>query len=56
MLYIRSKEASEIKHNSKDTIAVYHLSHLVWQNSLSCYGRGYWDDTAPWSDTDGWQQ
>lgn len=56
MLYVNSKKVDEIKHVSIDTVAVYHLSLLVWQNALSCFGRGYWDDTAPWSDTEGWQQ
>lgn len=56
MLYVNSKEITEIKHTSTNMIAVYHLSALVWQNAVSCFGRGYWDADAPWSDDEGWQQ
>ena len=55
MLFNKSKQVDDIKHRSTNIVAVYHLSALVWQNSNSCFGRGYWNANAPWSDTEGWK-
>ena len=55
MIFNNSKQVSDIKHNTKGMTAIYHLSLLVWQNLKSCFGKGYWDSIAPWSDTEGWK-
>lgn len=34
--------------------AVYYGLKLVWQYIKSCFGRGYWLNDKPWSNTDGW--
>lgn len=34
--------------------AVYQGLRLVWQYIKSCFGRGYWIDDKPWSNTDAW--
>ena len=39
-------------------VAVYKGSRLVWaifKPVLSCFGNGYWVNSAPWSNTDGWK-
>ena len=55
MIVNNSKQVNDIKHNSIGIIAVYHLNNLVWQNSNSCFGKGFWDANAPWSNTEGWK-
>ena len=42
---------------------VYRHGHLIWirggggdeSQNKSCFGNGYWVDTLPWIDTDGWK-
>lgn len=34
--------------------AVYQGLRLIWQYIKSCFGRGYWIDDKPWSNTDAW--
>ena len=60
-LFIRNNENNEhrrvvtiIKKN-KYIASVYHGTRLVWQYIRSCFGRGYWINEKPWSDTDGWK-
>lgn len=55
MIFNNSKQVDDVKHISRDIIAVYHMSHLVWENSNSCFGKGFWDANAPWFDTEGWK-
>lgn len=28
---------------------------MVWQAIRSCFGRGFWNNIKPWSNTDGWR-
>lgn len=55
MIFNNSKQIDSIKHRNTNIVFIYHLSSLVYQYLRSCFGRGYWDDTAPWSDTEGWK-
>ena len=55
MIFNNSKQVDDIKCRNENFTAVYHLSALVWQNFNSCFGRGYWDNKAPWSDIEGWK-
>ena len=39
---------------------VYHKGYLVWSKEStpegkSCFGNGYWVNTLPWLNNDGWK-
>lgn len=60
-LFIRNDNNNEhrrvttvIKSN-KYIASIYQGSRLVWQYIRSCFGRGYWINEKPWSNTDGWK-
>ena len=60
-LFIRNNDNNEhrrvvtiIKEN-KYIASVYQGSRLIWQYIRSCFGRGYWINEKPWSNTDGWK-
>lgn len=55
MIVYRGKEISAICYKGKLINAVYFMSVLVWQSATSCFGRGYWINTLPWSNTDVWR-
>lgn len=27
----------------------------IWEYIKSCFGRGYWDNTKPWNNSDAWK-
>jgi hypothetical protein len=35
--------------------AVYRGANLVWTAIRSCFGAGYWLNSAPWLDDEGWK-
>ena len=43
------------KIEEKTIASVYQGSKLIWQYIRSCFGRGYWLNDKPWSNTDGWK-
>ena len=55
MLYINEKQIDAINHLNKPIQAVYHMDTLVWQSVKSCYGRGYWINSAPWVNDEAWK-
>lgn len=54
-----------ITNNGKEFIGITALGHVVvyvrkgtrllWEAIRSCFGKGYWINDKPWSDTDGWK-
>lgn len=54
-----------IKRNEKELTARYIGKHaiqmiykgkrLIWQLVSSCFGAGFWQDTYPWKNADGWK-
>ena len=35
--------------------SVYQGTVITWQAVKSCFGKGFWINTAPWVNTDGWK-
>lgn len=60
-LFIKNNDNNEkrrvvtIIKTNRYVAAVYQGSRLVWQYIRSCFGRGYWINEKPWSETDGWK-
>lgn len=54
MIRTGGKEVTLVRIGAKVVGAIYMGATLVWQAVRSCFGAGYWNDDAPWSDDDGW--
>lgn len=54
-IFYKDREVSQIPYGTRFIGAVYYGSRLVWQAIRSCYGKGYWVSSAPWSNTDSWK-
>lgn len=50
-----NKNTSLIYYGDKAVAAVYKGAKLVWEAINSCFGKGFWINTKPWSDKDGWR-
>lgn len=46
--YLNGKSCSEIYK------IVSNKAVLIWQAIRSCFGKGFWNNLKPWSNTDGW--
>jgi hypothetical protein len=55
MIYLNQKEFSETHFGGKAVSAIYNGALLVWQAIKSCFGAGYWKNSAPWSNSEGWK-
>ena len=55
MTFNNDKEVRGIQHLSNVVTSVYHMGNLVWTAVTSCFGRGFWQADAPWSDVECWQ-
>lgn len=55
MLYKAKREIGFIKAMNTITTEVRKGARLVWAAVRSCYGKGYWINSAPWSNTDSWK-
>lgn len=53
------KETTGIHRKGKDVQEVWKFIggawRNVWQAIRSCFGRGFWNNQKPWSNTDGWK-
>lgn len=54
MIHWHGKDPVALYWNGKVIAWIYRDSNEVWTSALSCYGKGYWVDTLPWTDTDAW--
>lgn len=54
-LYVDDKQITTIYKGNRHIAAIYQGARLIWQYIRSCFGRGYWINDKPWSDTDGWK-
>ena len=54
-LYVDNKRITTILKENKNIAAVYQGARLIWQYIRSCFGRGYWINEKPWSNTDSWK-
>jgi hypothetical protein len=55
MIQIGSKDIDTIRVGSKVVAAVYIGAINVWQAIKSCFGSGYWINTSPWKNDEGWK-
>jgi hypothetical protein len=54
-LYVKNKQITTIYKGNRHIAAIYEGTKLIWQYIRSCFGRGYWINDKPWSNTDGWK-
>lgn len=50
-----NKELQALYYGKKQISAVYRGLHLVWQAIRSCFGSGFWINTSPWKNDEGWK-
>lgn len=59
MIHREGKEISAIHRNGHNVSEVWKYIdgawRSVWQAIRSCFGRGFWSNIKPWSNTDGWR-
>lgn len=55
MIRINEKDVSAVRVGSKVVAAIYIGATLVWQAIRSCFGSGYWINTSPWKNDEGWK-
>jgi hypothetical protein len=53
--YFKNKEIASVYKKDKAIAAIYKGARLVWEAVRSCFGKGYWINTYPWSNEDGWK-
>lgn len=54
MIYKNNRQASAFYYAERAIAYVYKGTMLVWQAIRSCFGNGYWDNSKPWDNNDGW--
>jgi hypothetical protein len=54
-LYVDNRSITTILKGHRHIAAVYQGARLIWQYIRSCFGRGYWINEKPWSNTDAWR-
>lgn len=54
MISKNNNEQILLYYGSKVITTVYKGLVLIWQAIKSCFGNGYWDNTKPWDNEDGW--
>ena len=55
MIYRGDKEIVEIYRGNIVITSVYRGVRLVWELIKSCFGRGYWINSAPYVNSDSWK-
>lgn len=53
--YFKDKEFSAVYYGTKIITAIYKGAVLVWEAIRSCFGKGFWVNSAPWKNEDGWK-
>jgi len=54
-IHVGNKEVVLLYIGKRAITAVYEGTHLVWQAIRSCYGAGFWQQSKPWLNNDGWK-
>jgi hypothetical protein len=52
---INDREVTAVRYGSRVIAAVYRGGRLLWQAVSSCFGAGWWVNSRPWSDKEGWK-
>lgn len=55
MIYLNRLEHGALYYGGKVVSTVYNGALIVWSAIKSCFGAGYWNNEAPWSNTDAWK-
>lgn len=55
MLWSGNKRIAQIWVGKKPIATLWRGAVKVWEAIRSCFGKGYWINDKPWSDTDGWK-
>lgn len=55
MIIRDGKEIIEFYYGKTPLIEIYRSKYLVWQAIRSCFGNGYWINSAPWLNDDVWK-
>ena len=55
MIQINGKDVSQIRVGNKIVTAVYIGAKLVWQSIRSFFGSGFWINSSPWKNDEGWE-
>lgn len=55
MIQINGNEVNAVRVGQKVVAAIYIGTTLVWQAIRSCFGSGYWTNTSPWKEDEGWK-
>ena len=55
MIEKNGKDITAVYIGTQAISAIYKGSRLVWQAVRSCFGKGYWINTKPWVNDDGWK-
>lgn len=55
MIYYNDKLADPIYYNDQVVALVYCNGRLVYTAIHSCFGKGYWINDKPWSNTDAYK-
>ena len=55
MIYYNQNQIENIHRDNKIISAVYRGARLVWELIKSCFGKGYWINSAPYVNSDGWK-
>ena len=54
-IFKKDKEVIAIYSGKKAISAIYRGTKLIWEAISSCFGKGFWSNTAPWKNEDGWK-
>lgn len=55
MIIKNGKEIIEMYHGKTTIVEMYRGKHLIYQAIRSCFGRGYWINSAPFINNDVWR-
>lgn len=55
MIYRGNNSIGGLYRGEKIVTAVYRGARLVWELIKSCFGKGYWIESAPFVNEDGWK-
>ena len=54
-IYTQLKEISAVYKGKSAIASIYKGAKLVWEAVRSCFGKGFWIQTYPWDNNDGWK-
>ena len=55
MIFYNGKDIAVVYYNGKNRVVAYYNGKLVWEAIRSCFGKGYWIQNKPWSNTDAYK-